>query len=67
MQDYDVMLNLTVYIMLLFIGLLCCLKQILKLIFKVRDQGYRYWLLFKFNVYVWESILWLQKISLNNV
>jgi len=38
------------HLKILFIGIFYCLKQMLKFVFKVLDQGYHFWILFKFNV-----------------
>jgi hypothetical protein len=47
----------------MFIGIYYCLKQI----FKVRDQGYHFWKLFKFNVEDENQYYGLRKLSLCNV
>jgi hypothetical protein len=38
------------HLKIIFIGIFYCLKQILTLIFNLRDKGYLSWILFKFKV-----------------
>jgi hypothetical protein len=49
------------HLKIMFLGIFYCLKKYLTLIFKVLDQGYHFWILYKFNVYGSESILWFKK------
>jgi hypothetical protein len=43
-------LNSKYLLKIMFIGIYYSLKQKLKLIFKVRDHVYHFWIMFKFNI-----------------